>query len=51
MKIVVLDGSTLNPGDNPWTGLEQLGELIVHESSEPERLLERCEGADVLVTI
>ncbi|MBN01691.1 MAG: glycerate dehydrogenase [Planctomycetaceae bacterium] len=50
MKIVVLDGSTLNPGDNPWTGLEQLGELIVHERTEPERLLERCEGADVLVT-
>ena len=50
MKIVVLDGSTLNPGDNPWTGLEELGELTVHERTEPERLLERCAGADVLVT-
>jgi len=50
VKIVVLDGSTLNPGDNPWTGLEELGELTVHERTEPERLLERCAGADVLVT-
>ena len=50
MKIVVLDGSTLNPGDNPWTGLERLGELNVHERTDQECLLERCAGADVLVT-
>ena len=27
MKIVVLDGYTLNPGDLDWKGLEALGEL------------------------
>ena len=26
MKIVVLDGYTLNPGDNPWDPLAALGE-------------------------
>ena len=27
MKIVVLDGYTLNPGDNPWDPIGQFGEL------------------------
>ena len=27
MKIVVLDGYTLNPGDISWEGLEALGEV------------------------
>ncbi len=31
MKIVVLDGYTLNPGDLSWTGIEKFGELIVHD--------------------
>ena len=31
MKIVVLDGYTLNPGDLTWEGLEQLGQLTVHD--------------------
>lgn len=30
MKIVVLDGYTLNPGDLDWKGLEALGELTVY---------------------
>ena len=28
MKIVVLDGFTLNPGDLGWEGLNNLGELV-----------------------
>jgi glycerate dehydrogenase len=31
MKIVVLDGYTLNPGDLSWDGLEKLGELKVYD--------------------
>ena len=31
MKIVVLDGYTLNPGDNPWDPLAALGELTVYD--------------------
>ena len=31
MKIVVLDGYTLNPGDLNWDGLKEMGELIVHQ--------------------
>ena len=28
MKIVVLDGYTLNPGDNPWDPLAALGRCM-----------------------
>lgn len=49
MRIVVLDGATLNPGDNPWDGLACLGELVVHESSAPAEIPPRAAGADVVV--
>lgn len=31
MKIVVLDGFTLNPGDLSWKGLEQIGNVKVYD--------------------
>ena len=37
MKIVVLDGYTLNPGDLSWEGLEALGELTVYDHSLNEQ--------------
>jgi glycerate dehydrogenase len=50
MKIVVLDGVTLNPGDNPWTPIEQFGELTVYDSTEPDQVLSRCDEADIVLT-
>ncbi len=50
MKIVVLDGFTLNPGDNPWTGVEALGELTVYDRTPTEQIIERCAGADIVLT-
>ena len=49
MKIVVTDGYTLNPGDNPWTEVETLGDFTVYERSSPDEVLQRCDGADILV--
>jgi len=49
MKIVVTDGYTLNPGDNPWNEVAGLGELVVFDRSAQEELLERCQGAQVIV--
>jgi glycerate dehydrogenase len=49
MKIVVLDGNTLNPGDNPWTGLEPLGDLEVYGTTDPDKVVERGGDADILV--
>ena len=50
MKIVVLDGYALNPGDLSWTGMEALGELTVYERTSPSEVLERSTGAEVLIT-
>jgi glycerate dehydrogenase len=50
MKIVVLDGYTLNPGDNPWDDLARLGELEVHDRTPPHRIVERARGAAILLT-
>lgn len=50
MKIVVLDGYTLNPGDLSWDALKALGEVEVYERTLPHELLQRAEGAEVLLT-
>jgi len=50
MKIVVLDGYTINPGDNPWTPLEALGECVIHNRTPPELVLERAEKAEIILT-
>ena len=50
MKIVVLDGYTLNPGDNPWAEVERLGELLVYDRTPLEQTLERAAGADIVLT-
>lgn len=50
MNIVVLDGYTLNPGDNPWTALETLGCLTVHDRTPEHLIVSRAAGADILLT-
>ena len=50
MKIVAVDGQLLAPGDNPWTPVESLGELTVHQRTSPDQTVERLAGADVVLT-
>ena len=50
MKIVVLDGYTLNPGDLSWDALKALGDVEIYERSNPAEVLERATGADILLT-
>jgi glycerate dehydrogenase len=50
MRIVVLDGHTLNPGDLSWQALRMMGETFVYDRTRPEELLERAEGADAILT-
>ena len=45
MKIVVLDGYTLNPGDLSWDELKMLGECTVHFRTAPGELMERAKEA------
>jgi glycerate dehydrogenase len=50
MKIVVLDGYCLNPRDLDWSGLEALGEVVVHDRTAGADILARAAGADALLT-
>lgn len=50
MKITVLDGLTLNPGDNPWSAFELAGELIVHDRTPPELIVQRARGSEIVLT-
>lgn len=50
MKIVVLDGYTLNPGDLSWDALKSLGECTVYEHSAAEETVSRAQEAEVLLT-
>lgn len=51
MKIVILDGYTLNPGDLSWEGLQQLGSsLTVHDRTPRELVVERARDAEIVFT-
>lgn len=50
MKIVVLDGYGMNPGDLSWKALEEMGEVTVYDRTTPEDLVERAKGAEVVLT-
>jgi len=50
MKIVVLDGYTLNPGDLSWGRLETLGECTVYDRTAPEDVVERAGEAEIVLT-
>lgn len=50
MKIVVLDGFTLNPGDLSWDALNKLGEVTLHDRTPYAEIVNRCAGAEVVLT-
>ena len=50
MKIVVLDGYTLNPGDLNWQELEALADCTVHDRTPPDEVVGRAKGAEILLT-
>ncbi len=50
MKIVVLDGHTLNPGDLSWEGVAASGELVVYDRTRPEQVRDRAAAAPIVLT-
>mgnify|MGYP000848150053 FL=1 len=50
MKIVVLDGYTLNPGDLNWGGIEALGEVTVYDRTPADKIIERIGDAQAVYT-
>jgi glycerate dehydrogenase len=50
MRIVVLDGYTLNPGDLSWDEMNALGQCAVHDRTPPNEVVERAANAEVILT-
>jgi len=50
MKIVVLDGYTLNPGDLSWEDLEKHGDLTVYDRTPEDRISERIKDTEIIFT-
>ncbi len=51
MKIVILDGYTVNHGDLSWDGLKEFGELTVYDRTpkDPETILSRIGDAEAVL--
>ena len=50
MKIVILDGYTLNPGDISWAGFETLGDFTMYERTSLDKIIEHSENAEIILT-
>lgn len=50
MKITVLDGYGLNPGDLSWEELKKLGDLTVYDRTAHSETIERSAGSEILIT-
>lgn len=50
MKIVVLDGYGMNPGDLSWDSLKELGDVVVFDRTAPEDVVERAKNAEAILT-
>ena len=51
MKLVVIDGYTVNPGDLSWSGIERFGELNVnlHYTDSEDEVIRRIGDADIVI--
>ncbi len=49
MKIVILDGYTVNPGDLDWSPILTLGDVQIYDRSNPEQVMQRSADADILL--
>jgi glycerate dehydrogenase len=50
MKIVVLDGFTLNPGDLTWDPLRTIGSCEIFDRTPPEQIAARAADAEIVLT-
>lgn len=53
MKIVILDGFCLNPGDLSWSGFETMGEVTVYDRTpvdNVDEIIRRIGGSEIVLT-
>ena len=50
MKIVILDGHAVNPGDLSWDRFRAFGDVTVYEQTALSQTAERLNGAEIVMT-
>jgi len=50
MKIVVLDGFALNPGDLSWDSLKAIGNVEIFDRTQPDEIIKRAAGVGIILT-
>jgi glycerate dehydrogenase len=50
MKLVILDGHCLNPGDLSWDALRQIADVEIYERTADAEVVERAKGAQIVLT-
>ena len=50
MKIVILDGHAVNPGDISWQQFEVLGDVTVFPYTKPEDVIKNIGDAEIVIT-
>jgi len=50
MKIVVLDGATLNPGDLSWSALQAIAPCEIHDRTVEREIVGRAGDAEIVLT-
>lgn len=50
MKIVILDGKAVSPGDLSWDCFREFGEITVYEYTPNDETLSRVKGANIIMT-
>ena len=50
MKIVILDGYTLNPGDLSWEEIRELGDCTIYDRTPDDQVVQKANDAEILLT-
>lgn len=50
MKICILDGYSINPGDLDWSPVERLGDVTLFDRTPADKIVERAADADIVLT-
>lgn len=50
MKIVILDGYSLNPGDLSWDGFNEIGDVVLYDRTAEHEIIERISDAEIVIT-
>ncbi len=50
MKIVILDGHAVNPGDLSWDCFKAFGDVAVYEFTQENQILDRIKDAEIVMT-